>query len=308
MNFKTIEYFLEQPGRIVGALGSRGLLNWMPDRAYLSLVFRLNLGYWPDFDGPKTFNEKLNWLKLYDRKPEYSRMVDKYEARGYIAEKIGEEYLIPLVGGPWESFEEIDFDALPEQFVLKTTHDSGGVVICRDKAKLDTEAARKKLTWHLRRKYFWGKREWPYKNVKPRIIAEKYMEDGGNVNLPVYKIMCFNGKPKIFQTIQNDKTPEESIDYFDADWNLLNMRQSFPNSENPMERPETISEMQMLAEKLSVGHAFLRTDFYNINGKIYFSEITFYSDAGFAKFEPGDWDEILGSWIELPKVYTKACK
>jgi len=301
LNLNTIKYFREKPGRFVGSLGSRGLLNWLPDRAYLSLVFRLELGYWPDFDEPRSFNEKLNWLKLYDRKAEYTRMVDKYEARSYIAEKIGAEYLIPLVGGPWESFEEIDFDALPEQFVLKTTHDSGGVVICRDKASFDIEAARRKLTWHLNREYFWGKREWPYKDVKPRIIAEKYMQDGDNVNLPVYKIMCFGGVPKIFQTIQNDKTPEESIDYFDADWNLLRMRQSFPNSERPMEKPETLSEMLSLAERLSQGHSFLRTDFYNINGKTYFSEITFYSDAGFAEFEPAEWDSILGSWIELPE-------
>ncbi|MBQ1236117.1 MAG: glycosyl transferase [Oscillospiraceae bacterium] len=302
MNLKTIKCFLKKPELIVGALGSKGLLNWMPDRMYLSLMFRLNLGYWPDFDNPKTFNEKLNWLKLYDRKPEYTRMVDKYAVREYIAEKIGEEYLIPLVGGPWNSADEIDFDALPEQFVLKTTHDSGGVVICRDKASFDVKAAKRKLNWHLKREYFWGKREWPYKNVKPRIIAEKYMQDRDSVNLPVYKIMCFNGEPKIFQTIQNDKTPEESIDYFDTDWNLLRLRQNFPNSEVPMAKPETLAEMLALAGKLSAGHAFLRTDFYNINGKTYFSEITFYSDAGFAKFEPETWDNTLGEWIELNKL------
>ena len=301
MKLNTLKYFRENPGRVIGSLGANGLLNWVPDRAYLRLMFRLNLGYWPDFENPKTFNEKLNWLKLYDRKPEYTRMVDKYEARSYIAEKIGEQYLIPLVGGPWNSVEEIDFDSLPNEFVLKTTHDSGGVVICRDKQSFDFEAAKQKLSRHQQREYYCGKREWPYKDVKPRIVAEQYMQDRDNVNLPVYKIMCFGGVPKIFQTIQNDKTPEESIDYFDADWNLLRMRQNFPNSEKPMERPETLAEMLSLAEKLSQGHSFLRTDLYNINGKTYFSEITFYSDAGFAEFQPGEWDEILGSWIELPE-------
>jgi len=301
MNFRTIEYFLEQPGRIVTSLGSKGWLNWMPDRLYLSLGFRANLGYWPDFDKPHTFNEKLNWLKLYDRRPEYTRMVDKYAVREYIAEKIGEEYLIPLVGGPWNSVDEIDFEALPEQFVLKSTHDSGGVVTCRDKQSFDIEAAKQKLSRRLSRQYFWGQREWPYKNVEPRIVAEKYMQDGNSEHLPVYKIMCFGGKPKIFQTIQNDKTPHESIDYFDTGWNLLRLRQNFPNSENPVDRPETLEEMLHLAAKLSQGYSFLRTDFYNINGKVYFSEITFYSDSGFAMFEPEDWDIKLGSWIDLPK-------
>lgn len=301
MDFRTIEYFLERPGRIIGMLGSKGWLDWMPDRMYLSLLFMANLGYWPDFDEPKTFNEKLNWLKLYDRKPEYTCMVDKYAVREYIAEKVGEEYLIPLVGGPWESFEEIDFDTLPAQFVLKTTHDSGGVVICRDKQSFDIEAARRKLSKRLRRQYFWGQREWPYKNVRPRIVAEKYMQDGDRANLPVYKILCFGGVPKIFQTIQNDKTPRESIDYFDTDWELLQLRQNFPNSEHPVTKPETLEKMLHLAAKLSQGHPFLRTDFYNINGKVYFSEITFYSDSGFGKFEPKDWDAKLGSWIELPE-------
>ena len=187
MNLNTIKYFLANPGGMIAALGSKGYLNWMPDKSYLSLVFRLSLGYWPDFENPKTFNEKLNWLKLYDRKPLYTQLVDKYAVREYIAEKIGEQYLIPLVGGPWNSVDEIDFDALPEQFVLKTTHDSGGVVICRDKSSFDVEAAKARLAGHLKREYFWGKREWPYKNVKPRIIAEKYMVDSEDAELRDYK-------------------------------------------------------------------------------------------------------------------------
>ena len=300
MNVNTIKHLLKHPLRIVPMLGAKGLLNWMPDKLYLSILFKEALGYWPDFENPKTFNEKLNWLKLYDRKPLYTQLVDKYAVREYIAEKIGEQYLIPLVGGPWNSVDEIDFEALPQQFVLKSTHDSGGVVICRDKSKLDVEAAKLKLAKHLKREYFWGNREWPYKNVEPRVIAEKYMQDGKEAVLPVHKIFCFNGKAEIFQTIQNDKSPKETIDYFDTDWNLLALRQTFPNSAVAPEKPDTLEEMIALAEKLSAGHPFLRTDFYNIDGKTYFSEITFYTDAGLAYFEPAEWDKSLGNKIKLP--------
>lgn len=301
MNLNTLKYFLRYPGRLISALGIKGKLNFLPDRTYLSIIFRPEMGYAPNFDAPRSFNEKMQWLKLYDRKPEYSRMVDKYGVREHVAEKIGEGYLIPLVGGPWNSPEEIDFDALPEQFVLKTTHDSGGVIVCRDKSSFNTENAKRWLGGRLGRNYFWGGREWPYKNVQPRIIAEKYMQDEDSLNLPVYKILCFGGHPRIFQTIQNDKTQQESIDYFDVNWNLLDMRQSYPNSPVPIAKPDTLDEMLRLAERLSEGHAFLRTDFYNINGKVYFSEITFYSDGGFGKFDPPEWDEKLGSWIELPE-------
>ena len=302
MDIKKIKFLLKHPARIVPMLGAKEKLNWLPDKLYLQLLAKEGLGYWLDFKNPKTFNEKLNWLKLYDRKPLYTQLADKYAVREYIAGKIGEEYLIPLVGGPWDSVEQIDLDALPEQFVLKTTHDSGGVVICRDKQSFDFEAAKRKLAPRLSKNYFWGNREWPYKDIKPRIIAEKYMEDESSPNLPVYKIFCFNGKPRIFQTIQNDKRPDETIDYFDADWNLLELRQNFPNSPQPVTRPDCLEEMLNLAEKLSAGQAFLRTDLYSINGKVYFSEITFYSDAGLAYFEPAHWDKTLGSWIELPET------
>lgn len=304
MDKSTIRYILQKPCRLFGTLGSKGYLKWMPDRMYLKILGRYSLGYSLNIEQPRTFNEKLNWLKLYDRKSQYSSMVDKYGVREYVKEKLGEEYLVPLVGGPWNSPEEIDFDALPEQFVLKPTHDSGMLVFCRDKSRLDIPAARAKLKKSLKREYYYGGREWPYKNVVPRIIAEKFMQDSDNVNLPVYKIFCFNGEPKIIQTIQNDKTPQESIDYFDTDWKLLDLRQSFPNSAIPMARPERLEEMLSLARKLTAGVAFLRADFYSINGRVYFSELTFYSDSGMGPFDPPQWDEILGSWIELPKEKT----
>lgn len=273
----------------------------IPDKPYLSYVYKKRFRKSIDWKNPQTFNEKLQWLKLYDRKPEYTQMVGKYEAKKYVEERIGEEYIIPTLG-VWDCFEDIDFDALPEQFVLKCTHDSGGLAICRNKATFDKEKARAKIERSLKKNYYWGSREWPYKNVKPQILAEQYMEDNqGLDSLPVYKIMTFGGVPKIIQTIQNDKMPNESIDYFDTDWNLLDIRQNYPNSEAPFDRPETLQEMLTLATKLSQGLPFLRIDFYSVNGQVYFSEYTFYSDSGLAVFNPPEWDKTLGEWIELPK-------
>lgn len=271
----------------------------LPDSIYLSIKFKTRMGKFPNLKNPETFNEKLQWLKLHDRKPEYSMMVDKYGVKQYITDSIGCDYVIPTIG-VWERFEDIDFDKLPEQFVLKCTHDSGGLIICKDKNKLDIEAAKNKVNRSLSKNYYWHAREWPYKNVQPRILAEPFMKDGNNSFLPVYKFMCFNGEPRIIQTIQNDKQPNESIDYFDTEWNCLELKQNFPNSERPLVKPEKLDEMCELARKLAKGHAFLRVDFYVINGEIKFSEFTFYSDAGFSKFTPESWDKILGQWIDLP--------
>lgn len=268
----------------------------LPDKAFLSLKYRLKFGEPMPWKNPVTFNQKIQWLKLYDRKPEYSLMVDKYEAKKLVAGKIGEEYVIPTLG-VWDSFDDIDFSKLPEKFVLKCTHDCGSVVICKDKEKFDIEAARKKLSKAMKRNYYYGEREWPYKNVPARIICEEYIKDNNYEFLPVYKFFCFNGEAKIVQTIQNDKQPNETIDYFDRDWQLLNMRQNYPNSDRPIPEPENLKEMIAIADSLSKGFSFIRVDLYVVNGKIYFSEYTFYSDAGFARFEPSAWDKKLGGWI-----------
>ena len=262
------------------------------------MIFRDSTGYPLDLENPKTFNEKLQWLKIHDRNPIYTTMVDKYEVKKYVADIIGEEYIIPTLCVR-ENFDEIDFDTLPEQFVLKCTHDSGGLVICRDKSKLDKKAARKKIERCMKRNYYWSSREWPYKNVKACILIEAYMQDGKNPCLPVYKIFNFAGVPRIIQMIHNDKTVNETIDYFDAEWNRLKLRQNYPNSETPADRPAQLEEMLMLATKLSRGFPFIRTDFYEINQKVYFSEFTFYSDSGMAAFHPESWDEVLGGWINL---------
>ena len=226
-------------------------------------------------------------------------MVDKYASKKYVADLIGEEHVIPCVGGPWKSVDEIDFDTLPDRFVLKTNHDCGGVVICKDKATFDREKAGEFLAKHLKYEYYLISREWPYKNVERCIFAEAFMQDGSNDFLPVYKIMCFGGEPKIIQTIQNDKQPNETIDYFDTEWEMLPFRQNFPNSQKPLEKPAKLDEMLSIARKLSKGHSFLRVDIYVINGEVYFSEFTFFSDAGLAAFEPKQWDHTLGDWIKL---------
>lgn len=266
------------------------------DVEYLEMRFWINTGKHLNLNNPQTFNEKLQWLKIHNRKAEFTRMVDKYEFKDYVEEKLGEGYTIPTIG-IYDSVDEIEWDKLPQQFVLKCTHDSGSVVICRDKSQFDLQNAEVRLTHRLAHNYYWHSREWPYKNVKPRIIAEQYMQDGDNKTLNVYKIFNFHGVPKLIQMIQNDKTPEETIDYFDTNWNLLELRQNYPNSEKPLSRPQKLEEMLCLARKLSEGIPFVRTDFYVINGKVYVSEFTFFSDGGMAVFHPEKWDKILGDWI-----------
>ncbi len=302
MNLKTIKYFLEKPSRIVPMLGATEHLNWMPDKLYLQLMALQAWGHRINFDNPRTFNEKLQWLKLYDRNPLYSRMVDKYEVRGYISEKLGEEYLIPLVGGPWNSVDEIDLDALPEQFVLKSTHDSGGVVICRDKASFDFEAAKRYLAKRLKRNFYWSGREWPYKNVQPRIIAEKYMVDESGTELKDYKVMCFNGEPKLIQ-VHRGRFVNHTQDFYDAQWKLQNITQYCATSDQPMEKPEFLEEMLQLCRVVTKGIPQVRSDWYHANGRMYFGELTFFDAAGFDDFQPEEWNTIIGDWIDLSLAY-----
>ncbi len=302
---KTFLFLLkEKPEQISVALFpyiyKTGLYRFFTDKAYIKAAYRAYLKKKINLKNPQTFNEKLNWLKLYNRNPQYTQLVDKYNVKAYITEKIGKDYIIPTID-VWDSVEDIEFDELPNKFVLKCTHDSGSTIVCKNKENFDIETAKKKLEKKLKRNMFYWGREWPYKNVKPQVIAEEYMQDNETPNLPVYKFMCFNGVPKIIQTIQNDKQPNESIDYFDTEWNLLDIKQNYPNSKNPFEKPAQLKEMLEIATKLSQGHSFIRVDLYIINEEIKFSEFTFYSDCGFTTFVPEKWDEVLGSWIELPK-------
>ena len=280
----------------------QGVGRLIPDKLWIQIKYRQWMEKFPNLKNPATFNEKLNWLKLYDRRPEYTDMVDKYEAKRIVAESIGAEYVVPVVGGPWDSFDEIDFDALPDRFVLKTTHDCGGVVICKDKSIFDKAKAKVFLQKHLKTNYYWGLREWPYKNVKPRIFAEAYMEDAATAELRDYKFFCFNGEVKaLFIATERQKAGEEvKFDFFDADFNHLPVRQGHPNAAVPPEKPVTFDEMKRLAANLSEGIPHVRVDFYEVNGKIYFGELTFYHFSGIVPFEPKEWDKTFGDWIELP--------
>ncbi len=276
--------------------------HFLPDKIYLSLLFKEKMGAAIDWENPTTFNEKLQWLKLFDRNPLYTTFADKYEVRGYISEKIGEEYLIPLIG-VWDKFEEIDFDVLPDRFVLKCTHDSGGIAICKDKKALDIEAVRRRIDRSMKNNYFYHAREWPYKDIKPRIICEEYMVDESGFDLKDYKLMCFNGEPRCCFVCSNRNSGGGlNIDIFDKDWNLMPFgRPGHPNSTILIPRPETFDRMLQIAEVLSKGIPFIRVDFYEINGKLYFGELTFYPASGFGKFSPESFDNLLGEWIELPR-------
>ena len=276
-------------------------LRFIPDKAMLKLEYRIKVRKPLNLNDPQTLNEKLQWLKLYNRKNIQTTMVDKIAVKDFVREKIGEKYVIPTYGA-WERFDDIDFNALPEQFVLKCNHDSGSIVICKDKSELDLENAREVLTNGLTNNAYYYGREWPYLNVKPRIFAEQFIEDKEYEYLPVYKILCFNGEPKIIQTIQNDKQPDETVDYFDTDWNLLEFTQEYPNSAQPFTKPEKLDEMLALARKLSQEESFLRVDFYTVNGRVYFSEFTFFTDSGFGQFYPESWDTVLGQWLTLPSA------
>lgn len=299
--------FLADPvAYVLKRLARRRLLDWLPDAPYLRLLYRANTGRWPRLKRPRTYNEKMQWLKLHDRKPLYTQLVDKFEVRRFVSEQIGEEYLIPLVGGPWESFDQVDFDALPEQFVLKCTHDSGGLVICRDKAELDVEAAHRRIAGSLERNYFWGGREWPYKDVPPRIIAEAYMEDeNATLGLTDYKFFCFGGTPRMLYVSQGlDNHATANISFFDLEGREMPFRRAdYRPVEGDLQLPESFPEMRGIAERLSraVDSAFVRIDLYSVRGRVYFSEITFTPCSGMIPFDPPEWDEKLGEWIVLPE-------
>ncbi len=301
---KRIKKILKDPRLLFITLGRREFFNHMDDEKYLKKAFRLSMGRELNLENPKTYNEKLQWLKLYDRKPVYTLMVDKYEAKKVIGEIIGDEYIVPLLG-VWDRFEDIDFDALPERFVLKCTHDSGGLVICKDKSKLDKAAAKKRIDHCMKHNFFWGLREWPYKDVKPRIIAEKYMEDSLTGELRDYKFFAFDGAVKaLFIASERQSGGETKFDFFDADFNHLPFTNGHPNADKAPEKPEHFEKMKELAAKLSVGIPQVRVDFYEADGKIYFGEMTFFHWSGMMPFEPEEWDYKFGEWIKLPDAKT----
>lgn len=276
--------------------------NWDDDK-YLKKIYKMRTGETLNLDDPKTYNEKIQYLKLHDRKPEYSIMVDKYLAKEYVGEKIGMQHIIPLLG-VWDRFEDIDFSKLPDKFVLKCNHDCGGVVICKDKKSFDKRAAKKKLKKHLKQNFYYYGREWPYKNVKPRILCEQYMEDAVDNELKDYKVMCFSGEPKYIQVHSGRYTDKQHQDFYDTDWNKTNISQTggmkkFQSSDVYAKRPVNLDLMIEFSRELSKEMRQARIDWYEVNGQLYFGEITLFDGSGFVLFDDRKVDEALGSLINI---------
>lgn len=285
----------------------KNFLRFLPDKLYISLRYRCQMGYWVNWKHPKTFTEKLQWLKVYNHRPEYTMMVDKYAVKQYIADRIGWQHIIPTLG-VWDKAEDINWDTLPKQFVLKTTHGggSGGVVLCKDKMTFDKNVAIVKLNKSMSSDIYSALREWPYKNVKRQVIAEKFMIPNDKLNDPTYdltdyKFFCFNGVPKFCQVIR-DRHTCESIDFYDMAWNhqgFVGLNPVARNGLTPVARPEHFDEMKGICKTLSANVPFLRVDLYEINGDVYFGELTFYPASGFGHFTPPEWNKRLGELIQL---------
>lgn len=285
-----------------------GLYNGLSDEKYLKRKFKLYLGYSLNLDNPKTFNEKIQWLKIYDRKPEYTMLVDKYTVKKYIAKKIGRQYIIPTLG-VWDRFDDIDFEALPDQFVLKCTHDSGSVIICHDKSKFNKKSARRMLNRCMKRNYYWIGREWPYKDVKPRIIAEKLIGDKKESVPEDYKVYCFGGKPEYIVVFHNrfNSNAQLSETVYDISWQPqhISLDEHFAISDIVQPRPECLDELLSICTVLCSGYPQLRVDFYIIENKIFFGEITFSTASGFQSMIPQKLDRILGNKINLFEIRNR---
>lgn len=294
-----VKKVIKKPSLIILKLMNTRIFNLCPDKLYIKLKYRLIMGKKLDLVNPKTYNEKLQWLKLYDRNPLYSKLVDKYEVRKYIKQKIGEEYLIPLIE-IYDSFDEIDFNKLPEKFVLKCTHDSGSVVVCNDKNLIEINEIEKNIKKALGINFYYYGREWPYKNVKPRIVCEKMLDS----KIIDYKIFCFNGKPKFLYVGQGLVSDHSlKIDFYDLEWNVMDFKRSdYDSFEKKLDKPVRFDEMIKIAEELSENIPFVRIDLYEVDSKIYFSEFTFTPAGGYLPFEPIEYDKKIGELLQLPEI------
>ncbi len=303
MTIGKIRQYISHPSKIILAILIK-YGGWIPDRLYLQLVYFFKMNKRLHLDNPQTFNEKLQWLKLYNRKPEYTQMVDKYAVKEYVSGIIGNKFVIPTLG-VWNRPEDIDWVALPEKFVLKTTHGGGnaGVVICKNKVTFDKQDAVKRLKRSLKQDISTTLREWPYKNVPRRIIAEQYLEDSNNPgDLPDYKFFCFDGEVKALFVGTERGTGDVKFDYFDSEFYHLDLYQFHPLSGKTIEKPRCFDEMKLIASKLSKGIPMVRVDLYEVNGHVYFGEMTFFHHGGVVPFHPEKWDYEFGSWINLPSL------
>ncbi len=288
--FYACELVLNQMARYIS---DENFVKW---KYYLNFRKRLHL------DNPQTYNEKLQWLKLNDQNKKYTQLVDKYEAKRIVASIIGEEYIIPTIG-VYNSYEEVDFTKLPQQFVLKCTHNSGGVIVCKDKDQFDFKNSKRLVNKWLKDNPYWKNREYPYKNVKPRIIIEQYMEDESGYELKDYKFFCFDGEVKcLFVATDRGLAEEETkFDFYDLEWNHLPFTNGHPNSMKQIKKPTNFEEMVSISQKLSQGIPHVRIDLYSINGRTFFGEFTFFHWSGLTPFVPDIWDYKMGEWLNLPK-------
>ena len=298
---KSIMRIIENPRKIVFPLGNRGLLDWMPDKTYIKLLFYSSMGAKLDLRNPKTFNEKLQWLKLYDHNPKYTDLVDKIKAKEIVGEIIGNDHIVPLYGA-WDAADEIPFSSLPEQFVLKCNHDQGSVVLVSEKELLNRTEIIKKLNRKLGKDIFSGTREYPYKNIKPKVFAEEYL--GGDI--VDYKFYCFNGIPRFLYCGQG-LTEDHSlkIDFFDLEWNLMPFYRTDYKRLGTIPKPARLGEMIDIAKKLSKDVPFVRIDLFEVNNQVYFSEFTLCPASGLMPFVPKEYDHIVGEWLELPLQLQK---
>lgn len=309
--FKTfVSLIKREPGAIKIAISDNfarsRVSHLLPDKIFLKIRYKSLIGKRLNLKNPRTYNEKLQWLKLYDRKPEYTKLVDKYEVKQYVANLIGGEYIIPTLA-VWDNAEDLDIDALPNRFVLKCTHDSGSILICKNKEEFDLTAAKTYFKNKRAKNMFWWGREWPYKHVRPRIIAEQYMEDSITSELRDYKFFCFNGEPKLMfiATDRQNKNKETAFDFFDLEYNHLPIKNGHPFAEFLPEKPKNFEKMVELSKKLSVGIPHVRVDFYEVDDRIYFGEMTFFQNSGMVSVEPPEWDLKMGRWIDLEAVAQK---
>lgn len=298
---RKIKTFLDNPWILGQKLTEWTCWLWS-DSIYLRLYYFFNMKKKLSLKNPKTYNEKLQWMKLYDRNPSYTKLVDKYEVKKYVAERIGKDY-VACVLDEWFDIEDITFDRLPNSFVLKTTHGGGnhGVIIVKDKATANLELIRDELKKAMKYDLYKLSREWPYKNVRRRVFAEEYLEDKGTGELRDYKFFCFDGKVKIMFIATERQTREEPFfNYFDENYCPLDIKQKHPQAKIPPPKPILFEQMKDLAEALSIGLPHVRVDLYQVNGRIYFGEFTFFHHGGIVPFIPARWDETLGSWLHLP--------
>jgi hypothetical protein len=295
---KWMKVLYTEPKMFIMALNKYGVYNWMPDKMFLNFMFWLKFGKKINFRNPKTFNEKLQYLKVYNRNPKYCDYADKYLVREFIKQTIGEQHLIPLIA-VYDSVDEIDWNMLPHKFVMKCTHASGRNVICSNKDDLNIEKTKKKLKKWISKNFYWHGREWVYRSIRPRIIVEQFLEVI-NGDLLDYKFFCFNGDPKCLFVASDRNTGEGlKVDFYDMKWNLMPFERHHKNSGKNLIKPKSFDKMIELSKKLSKGIPFVRVDFYEFEGNIYFGELTFFPGNGMLEFTPEYYDELLGTWIVL---------